>query len=459
MMMGSMIIAILLAAEPISGGVSPAEAVGRSRPFGEGVGLCVKFSQGQPQRDLALLKELGVRWVRDHSSWSRMEPAPGRYELGAALKERLTFYRQHDIRVIFCLAYDNRVAYPPTPDDPNRNIDSQAFGRYAAATAGLLRESGVRFVLEVWNEPHNFVLRKQLGGPWHGGPPCPWLDHYVKMVREAVKQVKALDPTVKVLSDEDCTIIHYRLLEAGLPRELDGFAFHPYLSRTMTVPEMTKEGRGAAWESPFVLADEDRSFRSMVRRLRERGEAKLGRTPELWITEFGCPVRTEVSENVTFALGSGTEEEVAAILVRAFIGAEAAGVEAMTWFSFWDGPDGPMGLLAKNGRKRLTYYAFKTMSEQLGDYTLLRQAAGATHPTTGMQAYLFRGPAGHKLVAWNIEGEADFLTEGRGSDPVRIMDMLGQAVPVQHAQDGRVRLRLSPSPIYITELPENLALE
>lgn len=54
---------------------------------------------------------------------------------------------------------------------------AQAFGRYAGATARLLRESGVHFVLEIWNEPHNFVLGKQRGGPWHGGPPCPWLDH------------------------------------------------------------------------------------------------------------------------------------------------------------------------------------------------------------------------------------------------------------------------------------------
>jgi len=279
------------------------------------------------------------------------------------------------------------------------------------------------------------------------------------MVGEAVKQVKAFDPTIKVLSDEDCTIIHYRLLDAGLPRELDGFAFHPYLSRTVTKPEFTKEGRGAVWESPFTLADEDHSFRSMVRRLREQGEAKLGKTPELWITEFGCPVRKDVSENVTFALGSGTEEEVAAILVRAFIGAEAAGVKVMTWFSFWDGPDGPMGLLAKDGHRRKTYYAFKIMSEQLGACTLLRQVAGATHPTTGVQAYLFRAPTGHKLVMWNMEGEADIVAEGQGTDSVCITDVQGQLVPVPLAQDGRVRLRLSPSPIYVTGWPQDWALK
>ncbi|MCU0917794.1 MAG: hypothetical protein MUC88_25010, partial [Planctomycetes bacterium] len=323
-------------------------------------------------------------------------------------------------------------------------------GRYAAATARLLRESGVRFVLEVWNEPHNFVLRRQLGGPWHGGPPCPWLDHYVKMVTEAVQQVKAFDPTIKVLSDEDCTIIHYRLLEAGLPRELDGFAFHPYLSRTVMKPELTKEGRGAAWEVPFTLADEDHSFRSMVRRLRQQGEAKLGRTPELWITEFGCPVREDVRENVTFELGSGTEEEVAAILVRAFIGAQAAGVQVMTWFSFWDGPDGPMGLLTRDGLKRKPYEAFRTMSQQLGEYTLVRQVAGSRHPTTGVQAYLFRKGRDWKLVTWAIDGPTCKLALAGALREAQATDVLGQAVQAPNGAAGMRQLELGTSPLYLS---------
>lgn len=442
--------AYLAAALLPGGGDRSAHAADPNRTFGQGIGLCVKFDQGQPQKDLVLLKDLGVRWVRDHSSWARMEPRPGEYELPAALQERLAFYRQNDIGVIFCLAYDNRRAYPPTADDPNRNISPEAFGRYAAATARLLRQSGARFVLELWNEPHNFVLRKQLGGHWHGGPPSPWLDHYVKMVHEAVKQVKAFDPTIKVLSDEDCTIIHYRLLEAGLPRELDGFAFHPYLSQRITKPEITKEGYGAAWEAPFTLADPDHSFRSMVRRLREQGQAKLGKTPALWITEFGCPVRKDVSENVTFTLGSGTEEEVAAILVRAFIGAQAAGVEVMTWFSSWDGPDGPMGLLARDGRKRKPYDAFKTMSQQLGEYTLVRQVAGASHLTRGVQAYLFRQGGQWKLVTWAIDGPVQKLALTGALREAQVHNIFGAVVPLQQDGAGVRHIELGTWPLYLS---------
>jgi len=420
------------------------------RTFGEGIGLCVKFSQGQPRKDLALLKDLGVRWVRENEAWARVERAAGKYEFSPAFKERLAFYRENHIAVVFILAYDNKVAYPPTPDDPDRNIDPEAFSRYAAAAARLLRESGVHFVLEVWNEPHNFVLRKQLGGPWHGGPPCPWLDHYIKMVREAVRRVKAFDPTIELLSDEDCTIIHYRLLEAGLPRELDGMAFHPYLSRTVTKPEMTKEGRGAAWESPFTLADEDHSFRSMVRRLREQGAAKLGKTPELWITEFGCPVQENVSSNVTFELGSTSEEGLAALLVRAFIGAEAAGVKVMTWFSFWDGPDGPMGLLAKDGHKRKSYHAFATMRRQLGEYVLVRQVAGGGHLTSGVQAYLFHKGGDWKLVTWTVDGPTRKLTLTGALREAQAQDVLSEAVEVANDSAGVRQLELTTSPLYLS---------
>lgn len=280
-----------------------------------------------------------------------MERAAGKYEFSPAFKERLAFYRQNNIAVVFILAYDNKIAYPPTSDDPCRNINPEAFGRYAAARARLLRESGVRFVL---------------------------------MVTEAVKQVKAFDPTIQLLSDEDCTILHY------------------------------------------------------------------GKTPGLWITEFGCPVRENVNDNVTFELGSASEEGLAAILVRAFIGAEAAGVKAMTWFSFWDGPDGPMGLLAKDGRKRKSYYAFETMSQQLGEYTLVQQVAGGGHLTTGVQAYLFRKAGDWKLVAWAIDGPTWKLALTGALREAQAKDVLGGMVDAGNDSAGVRQLELGMSPLYLS---------
>ena len=110
MLMGMLTSASLVRGDP------PTDPMGKHRTLGEGIGLCVKFSQGQPLKDLSLLKDLGVRWVRESEAWARVERTPGKYGFSAALKERLAFYHQNDIDVVFCLAYDNRIASPPTPD-------------------------------------------------------------------------------------------------------------------------------------------------------------------------------------------------------------------------------------------------------------------------------------------------------------------------------------------------------
>ena len=62
----------------LTGGFVRAEAlpraVGQERPIGEMVGINVKFSQGEPQSALSLLKELKVSWVRDTVHWPEWSP-------------------------------------------------------------------------------------------------------------------------------------------------------------------------------------------------------------------------------------------------------------------------------------------------------------------------------------------------------------------------------------------------
>jgi len=420
--------------------------VGSGRKFHEIIGLQVKFYQGQPQSDLPSLGDLGIRWVREEIAWDQIEPSPGQYrEFPPAFKERLAYYRQHDIGVVFLLAYSNPAAYPATREAPYRPADPEAFGRYAVQAARMLRSAGVSFVLELWNEPHN-SLRPLLGGEWNGRPPSPWVDHYVRMVREAVKQVKSFDPTVKLLSDDDMWILHYWFLEAGLPRELDGFAFHPYNGSNN--PEKAAVDFYTDWVKPFTVVDADRSFGSAVRRLREQGLAKLGKSPEMWITEWGWMIGGNAGK------GEVSEEALAGFLPRAFIMAEAAGVQVMCWFSAQDTVDGAMGLTANDGKRRKSYYAFKTLSEQLGDYVLVRQVAGAEHPTSGVQAFLFRGERDDKLVVWNIDGtRQQFALHGATAT-----DALGQPVPLEPVEPGHpggARISFGSAPVYISGVRED----
>jgi hypothetical protein len=184
------------------------------------------------------LKELGIKWVRDNVDWHLMEPSAGKYlAFPPEFQARLDFYKANDISVIFLLSLENAVAYPNTPANPHNSTNAAAFGRFAAAMAKLMKASRVPFVIEIGNEPHNFTLRPQYGGQFNGAPASPWLDHYMAMVHEAVNQVKTYDPKIKLMTCDDMWIIHYWMLERGLPQKLDAISFHLYINDSCVGPE------------------------------------------------------------------------------------------------------------------------------------------------------------------------------------------------------------------------------
>jgi hypothetical protein len=117
-----------------------------------------------------------------------------------------------------------------------------------------------------------------------------------------------------------------------------------------------------------------------------------------------------------------------------------------------------MGLTANDGRRRKSYYAFKTMSEQLGQYVLVRQVTGAKRPTSGVQAFLFRGPSDYKLVVWNIDGgERQIALRGALRD-TRAVDVQGQPVtPAKDQADG-ASISFGIAPVYISGVRADEAL-
>ena len=130
------------------------------QPFGQGVGLVVKFTQGEPLTAIDDLKELGVKWVRDGVDWEQMELTPGNYltAFPPTFQTRLDFYKANGISVIYVLTLENPVAYPNSTANPHNSTDAVAFGKFAEVVAKLLKASGIPFVLELGNEPHNFKL-------------------------------------------------------------------------------------------------------------------------------------------------------------------------------------------------------------------------------------------------------------------------------------------------------------
>lgn len=429
---------------------SVAQVVSRTDTFGETIGLGVKYGQGEPLTNLPQLKELGVKWVRDCVDWPTVEPSAGKYikTWPDDFARRIAFYKANGIGIDFLLVYENPKAYPSSPDKPHNEFNAEAYGKFALEAAKLLKASGVKFVLEVWNEPHNFGIAKAFGGNWQGKAPSPWVDHYVKMVAEVVKNVKAYDPKIVVFDQDDMWVTHYWFLEKGLPAALDGISFHPYEN----LPEAAAASYDTDWCMPYHVVDPDGSFVSAVRCLREFGTQKLGHVPQMWATEVGYETGGKSPK------GPITEEMIAAYVPRTFILAYSAGVKATMWFSSFDGPDGPMGLQANDGKKRKQYYSFKTMSEQLGSYKLVKQVAGMDHLTTGLQAFLFKNASIYKLVAWNIDGTEPVILSKTGKAALHAIDVMGKAVTLAAAKNDKYKINVGIGPIYIEGVPANVSI-
>ena len=435
----SVTVATVQAAEPSVG----------PRPFGESAGLGVKFLQGQPLDTLPMLADLKVKWVREHVSWVAIEPSPiqspGRYAaLPDALRKELAYYRANDIGVVALLTLSNGKSAPKTPAEVARDSDPAAFGRFAAEAARLLKAEGVRFVLEVGNEPHNSYLVKALGGQWNGKPPSPWLDHYVRMVNAAVQEVKAIDPKVKVLAGDDMWVIDYWFLEAGLDPRLDGISVHPYV---IGIPEITAIAQDTDWVRPFVAVDADRSFQSAITRLRAAAALKRqGRPLELWITEMGWPA----AEGASPVKNSLPERTVAAYLPRSFILAAEAGVEGFLWFSSNDSVDGPMGLTRNDQTQRLAYGAFRTMTSELGTLHFVRRLLGERGTAAAAQAFLFTDDRVDTIVAWQATGSAgsELVVPQAGAESLTVTNLVGRQ-QLLRAKDGQFVVALDGEPVYV----------
>jgi hypothetical protein len=415
--------------------------------FGDTIGLNVQFALGEPESDVTMLADLGVRWVRDGVMWHELEPSPGAFRLfPGAFARRLEYYKAHDIGVVFLLAYENKVAYPQTPRDPLRPIDPVAFGRYASEVARQLRVTGVRFVLEIWNEPSNFTVRKLAGGAWNGTPPSPWVDAYVRIVNETVAAVKSVDPAITVLDDDDMWLLHYRFLQVGLSPRLDGFAFHPY---NHFGPERAAVGPDSEWAKPFQIVDQDSSFESAVVRLRDAGAKHLAVPPQMWITEWGWKLGDEGPA------GPIAEDTVVAFLPRAYVMASNARVRATLWFALRDWVDGPWGLITKEGRKRSSYFAFQALTRQLGELRLVRQVIGADHKAAGHQAFLFCAvpQTDCKLVVWTIDLAPVRLRLVGPLAAAVVVDALGSELRPSIDSDGSHSVPIGQAPVYVSPVP------
>jgi hypothetical protein len=209
------------------------------------IGIVAEDALAAPPRErgriLRRVHAAGVELIRQTFDWSRVERAPGRYELAAldayvaaAAAARIellpVLFNPPPFRSSAPRRGAGRATYPPKRP--------ASLGRFAAT---LARRYGPRGSLwrarprlprvpirawQVWNEPNLPIY-------WGGDPDPP---AYARLLAAAKRALKAVDPHAEVVSaglPESRLGMPFEqfvraLYEAGAADSLDTFALHPY---------------------------------------------------------------------------------------------------------------------------------------------------------------------------------------------------------------------------------------
>ncbi len=216
-----------------------------------------------------LLAQLGVKWARVQTGWSRCETTRGSYDF-AWLEEIVDRLLADGVEPFFCLSFgnilytmgahhDSAVGFVPLYYG---NDAVQAWQSYVSALARCFKDR-IRY-WEVWNEPN-------IPQFWHPFKPDPVA--YTELVHISAQAVRKEHPEAKIVGGAMSKLEPQFLesaLKAGLAKHIDAFSFHPY----QLVPE-----------------DNLANMYGFLRRMIDHYSG--GRAIEIWQGENGCPSQTE----------------------------------------------------------------------------------------------------------------------------------------------------------------------
>ena len=294
-------------------------------------------------RPLSLVRELAAGWVREDVQWSRVEPAPGRFDW--SWHDRVfRSHRRSSTNIIGVIGPAVGWA-TPEPGDQLRGVsfyppDPERYAAFAGAVAARYR--GVVAAWELWNEPENPVF-------WR---PSPDPAAYARLLIGASAAIRAADPDVVILSGGvvpyDPTFLE-GVAAAGAWNAFDALSIHPYVD-------------------PFTpeAAQIDLVGITNVRRLAEQYGSK-----PIWVTEFGWG--TGACERDPQGLTG--EEDQANYLVRGAVLLRTAGAERVLWYNFKDHPRTSCYGLVRGGSAEEDYTSLKPSATALA--VLSREIGGA----------------------------------------------------------------------------------
>jgi hypothetical protein len=300
------------------------------------------------QREVALMRDAGVEWVRIVLNWYVAEPQKGQYNDAyfRGMEDLLARLQGAGLRVMLLVLATPPWANPLGWDAPPvRMRDLGEFVEYAVRRLG----GRVRH-WEIWNEPDWHVF-------WR---PVPQVGRFVEMLAEAYVRGKAADPRAVFISGglAGNNVDYLRQMYAlGAGRYFDALGVHPYVFR----------------RAPDDVHPNVRHSFHGIAELRRVMVAHGDAAKPIWITEMSWPTHRRAPTAVgDWAEGVSVEIQ-AAYLTRAYekIEREYPFVDVAMWYNLRDkGPDPTnvehnYGLVRHDFQTKPAYHAFQALARRL----------------------------------------------------------------------------------------------
>ncbi len=216
-------------------------------------GVCAHISRGEfgvAPKELALMWENGIGWVRTDFDWKTVEPKQGQWDF-TQFDKVVALAEKHQVKILPILDYDVPWATPAY-----KNLDKWL--EYVSRT--VTRYKDKLRCWEVWNE-------ENLAGMWREKPDGA---NYATLVKATYEAIKKIDPQLQVVMGGTAGIpmeFIEKFLESGGGKYCDVINIHPY--RYPDTPETVS------------LFHDVAALKNLLK--------KYGAEKEIWITEIGWP--------------------------------------------------------------------------------------------------------------------------------------------------------------------------
>jgi len=358
------------------------------------------------EQALYVVRAAGLACLRDRSSWSEMEPEPGRFKW-RKIERAAQVQREAGVEV-YQVFHDmarwlstgpptsrRRDAFPPRDLGPVRRFLAQACRRLKGNVA----------YWEIWNEPDISFF---VGRP----------EDYAAMLKAAYLGCKEGDPEMPVLLGSVSERVAWfdRVFENGACPYFDIFNMHYY--------------------GPVD---------GLVKRIAEN-KAMMARRKcrkPIWVTEMGAAANR--GRDGTF---TGPEREQAAYLVKAYAHALGHGVDRFFFFFLFEMLEhgrSLWGIARADLTPKPAYVALCNLTHTLGE----ARAVGRLPIGDERFAYVFRDGERFTAIAWSDKPARVRIPVGART--VELIDMVGVRRRVR-SPGGVLTIRLDATPVYIAGL-------